>query len=161
MQRKGVSLYFVMVILFLLLGVALGISTVITSQITMIRLSGDSVIAEAAAEAGVEEGLYIFFRHGGDSSWVGGVSESYGSTNMSCASTCVVNTNDCMTDPYHYTGQQVIVSNNSKYRYRFYYRKGTDPSGKERLFEITAAGYYPADKAGKDVSLRVVSASWR
>lgn len=163
MTKKGVSLYFVMVVLFLLLGVALGISTVITSQITMIRSSGDSVIAEAAAEAGVEEGLYLFFTHGGDQSWVGDVSGAFSNT-IQRASTCGVWSGT--TDPYHYTGSQIIASNNSKYRFRFYYDKGSDSSGAGRSFEITAAGYYPAQRQGetvkgKDISLRVVSASWK
>lgn len=158
MTKKGVSLYFVMVVLFLLLGVALGISTVITSQITMIRSSGDSVIAEAAAEAGVEEGLYLFFTHGGDEGWVGDVSRAFSNT-IENASTCFINGSSI--DPYHYTGSQIITSNNSKYRFRFYYNKGSDPSGASRSFEVTAAGYYPANKQGKDISLRVVSASWK
>lgn len=166
MKRKGVSLYFVMVILFLLLGVALGISTVITSQIVMIRLSGDSVIAEAAAETGVEEGLYMFYRHGyGTDSWVDGLDEAstgesinkkpftlcgicaYGSAESDCGATGSY-------DPFFYTGEQVILGANSKYRYRFFYDKDT--------FSVTAAGFYPANKiGGKDISLRVVSGTWR
>lgn len=148
MNRRGVSLYFVMVILFLLLGVSLGISTVITSQIVMIRLTGDSVIAEAAAEAGVEEGLYVFYTHGMEENWVNGLSGSVGKSSFS---TCGTYTD--FEDPYLYTGNQIIPGVNSKYRYRFYYNK--------QLFVATAAGYYPNRDDGKDVSLRVVSGSWK
>lgn len=151
MFKKGVSLYFVMVILFLLLGVALGISTVITSQIVMIRSSGDSVIAEAAAESGTEEGLYVFFTHGFDDTWVLGLSGASNTSQKKNFSLCGMT--DDMSDNYRYTGAQQLSGSNSMYRYRFFYNKDS--------YTITSAGYYPANKQGKDISLRVVSASWK
>jgi len=144
-------LYFVVVILFLLLGVAMGISTVITSQIVMIRMTGDSVIAEAAAESGVEEGLYVFFTHGFDKAWVDGLSSAGNSSPKTPFSLCG---ETGTSDPYQYTGAQLLSGGNSMYRYRFYFDTN--------VYAVTAAGYYPANKpGGKDVSLRVVSASWK
>lgn len=57
-RQKGVSLYFSLIIMTVLLAIALGISTILTGQTIMIRSMGDSVIAFYAADTGVERILY-------------------------------------------------------------------------------------------------------
>jgi hypothetical protein len=103
--------------------------------------------------------LYFFYTHGLDDTWVSGLSSASAIatrqpfTTCGACSACEISENN-FKDPYHYTGIQVIPGSNSKYRYRFFYN--------ESDFVITAAGYYPADKAGgKDISLRVLSGSWK
>ena len=55
--QRGVSLYLALMILTILLGIALGISTVFLSQTKMMRDIGYSVIAFYAADAGIEKVL--------------------------------------------------------------------------------------------------------
>lgn len=55
---KGVSIYLTLMIMFILLAVGLGISTILVSQMKMIKGMGDSVIAFYAADTGIERILY-------------------------------------------------------------------------------------------------------
>lgn len=54
---RGVSLYIAVVIMAILLAIVLGISTILVSQIKIIRGMENSVIALYAAETGIEEVL--------------------------------------------------------------------------------------------------------
>ncbi|MDO8654853.1 MAG: hypothetical protein Q7R48_00245 [bacterium] len=58
-SQRGVSLYIAFMVLALLLSLALGISTILISQIKILRGVGYSVLAFAAAETGVERVLEI------------------------------------------------------------------------------------------------------
>lgn len=53
--QKGLSLYLVIIIMAILLGVVLGITAILASQLKMIRGMENSVIAFYAAETGIEE----------------------------------------------------------------------------------------------------------
>ena len=55
--EKGVSLYLALIIMSVLLAIALGISTIILSQMKMITGMGDSVVALYAADTGIEVAL--------------------------------------------------------------------------------------------------------
>jgi len=57
-SKKGVSIYLALMIMFILLAIGLGISTILVSQMKMIREMGYSVIAFYAADTGIEEELY-------------------------------------------------------------------------------------------------------
>ena len=56
--EKGVSIYLALMIMFISLAIGMGISTILISQIKMIRGMGDSVIAFYAADTGIEQVLY-------------------------------------------------------------------------------------------------------
>jgi len=58
MIERGVSLYLGLMIMTILLAIGLGISTIIVSQMRMIRGMGDSVVAFFAADTGIEKVLY-------------------------------------------------------------------------------------------------------
>jgi hypothetical protein len=58
MKEKGVSLYFALIIMFILISIGLGISLIIVSQMKMMREMGDSVVAFHAADTGIENALY-------------------------------------------------------------------------------------------------------
>jgi Tfp pilus assembly protein PilX len=57
-SQKGVAIYLALMVTIILLAIGLGISTIIVSQMVMIREMGDSVGAFYAAETGVERVLY-------------------------------------------------------------------------------------------------------
>ncbi len=57
-SQKGVSIYLAIIIMFILLSIALGVSVIIVSQMKMIRGMGNSVIAFYAADTGIERSLY-------------------------------------------------------------------------------------------------------
>jgi Tfp pilus assembly protein PilX len=59
-NQQGVSLYLSIVILFIFLGISLGLSVLLISRIKMIRSVGDSIVAFYAADAGVEQMLFMF-----------------------------------------------------------------------------------------------------
>lgn len=54
-SQRGVSALFALLIMTLILGISLGISTILLQQLKMIREIGNSVIAFYAAETGIEE----------------------------------------------------------------------------------------------------------
>ena len=56
--QKGVSLYLAIIILIILLAMALGLSTIVLSQIKIVKGLENSVVAIFAADTGVEEALY-------------------------------------------------------------------------------------------------------
>lgn len=60
--EKGVSIYLALMVMIVLLGIALGISTIIVSQMVMIRGMSDSVIALDAAETGMERALHALYK---------------------------------------------------------------------------------------------------
>ena len=57
-SQKGVSLYFSIVILSILLAIVLGLGTILIGQTRMIKGMGDSVAAFYGADTGVERILY-------------------------------------------------------------------------------------------------------
>ncbi len=57
-QEKGVSLYLVLMILSLLIGVGLGMSTILVNQFSALRSAGFSSLALAASDAGIEKIYY-------------------------------------------------------------------------------------------------------
>ena len=57
-RQKGVSLYLSILILAILLAISLGLSTILISQIKIIRSIEESVIAFYAADTGIERELY-------------------------------------------------------------------------------------------------------
>ena len=56
--EKGISLYLSLVIMAILLSLALGINSILLSQIKTMQEIGNSVSAFAAAETGIERELY-------------------------------------------------------------------------------------------------------
>jgi hypothetical protein len=70
--QKGVSLYLALIIMFILIAIALGVSLIIVSQMKMMKGMGDSVVAFYAADTGIEQTLYQV-RGGG---WSGDISGS-------------------------------------------------------------------------------------
>lgn len=58
-SQKGVSLYIAFMIMTTLLGIAIGTSALLFSQIGILRGMGHAVLAFYATEAGVERALYI------------------------------------------------------------------------------------------------------
>lgn len=57
-SQKGVSLYFSIIILSILLAIVLGLATILVGQTRMIKGMGDSVGAFYGADTGVERILY-------------------------------------------------------------------------------------------------------
>lgn len=57
-SEKGVSIYLALMILVVVLGIAFGVSTILLSQIKMVKAIGDSVAALYAADTGIEKILY-------------------------------------------------------------------------------------------------------
>jgi len=58
-KESGISLLLAILILALILGVALGLNTILLQQIRMTREMGNSVIAFYAADTGIEEALMV------------------------------------------------------------------------------------------------------
>ena len=58
-SQKGVSVYIAMLIMVVLLGIALNLSSTFLAQIEMLRGIGHSVLAFYAADAGIERVLFI------------------------------------------------------------------------------------------------------
>jgi len=58
-KERGVSLYIAFMIMTTLLGIALGTSTLLFSQLGVLKGIGHSVFAFYAAEAGLERALYL------------------------------------------------------------------------------------------------------
>ncbi len=57
-KNKGSSLYFAVAIITIILGVALGTSAILVTQIRIIREMGNSVLAIYAADTAIEKALY-------------------------------------------------------------------------------------------------------
>ena len=60
--ERGVSLYFALLIMTILLAIGFGLSTIIVSQMKMIKGMGDSVVALHAADTGIERALYALYK---------------------------------------------------------------------------------------------------
>ncbi|HEB13541.1 MAG TPA: hypothetical protein ENI13_01020 [candidate division CPR3 bacterium] len=58
-NQQGVAIYLTFWVMSLLLGVALGISSMLFTQIGLLRDIGESVLAFAATDAGIERVLYL------------------------------------------------------------------------------------------------------
>ena len=58
-NQQGVAIYLTFWIMSLLLGIALGISSMLFSQIGLLRDIGESALAFAATDAGIEYVLYL------------------------------------------------------------------------------------------------------
>jgi|TARA_Y100000310_G_C20660862_1_gene804693 hypothetical protein len=58
-NQRGISLYIALMVMTILLGIALGTSSILFSQIGVLRGIGYSVFAFYATDAGVERALYI------------------------------------------------------------------------------------------------------
>jgi len=58
-SKKGISLYFAVVITAILLAIVLGLTTILVGQMKMLKGMGDSVIAFFTADTGMEKILYI------------------------------------------------------------------------------------------------------
>ncbi|MDP3982143.1 MAG: hypothetical protein Q8P70_01175 [bacterium] len=58
-NQRGVAVYISVVVMTVLLGVSLGVSSIFYSQVSALQGLGDSVTAFYAAEAGIEQVLYI------------------------------------------------------------------------------------------------------
>ena len=56
-EKKGISLVFVILIVAIVLGISLGVSTILITQIEILRSIGHSVIAFYAADTGIEQVL--------------------------------------------------------------------------------------------------------
>lgn len=62
--QKGSSLFLTILIMSVLLGVSLGISTLLIKQIRMVKGVGDSVVAFYAADSGIEKAIYAYYKAG-------------------------------------------------------------------------------------------------
>ena len=62
-SQKGISLYLSVVILSIILAVVLGLTTILISQIKMIREIGHSVVALYAADTGIEQVLEVVIEY--------------------------------------------------------------------------------------------------
>ncbi len=58
-NQQGVAIYLTFWVMSLLLGVALGISSMLFTQIGLLRDIGESALALAATDAGIEHVLYL------------------------------------------------------------------------------------------------------
>ncbi len=65
-KKKGSSLYFALVIMTVVSGIAIGLSAVLINQIRIARGMGNSVVALYAADSGIEDALEIMRRLGED-----------------------------------------------------------------------------------------------
>ena len=59
MKNKGSAIYFSLVVLVIIQGIILGLSSILISQIRMVRGMEHSVVAFYAADSGIEEALNI------------------------------------------------------------------------------------------------------
>jgi len=101
-SEKGVSLYISFMIMIVLLSVALGMSTILVSEVQTIREMGKSVIAYYAAETGFERILYNIYQEGKleevEEDW----GEEYGYT----AEVSFCDPNTCVRSKGRYKGVQ-------------------------------------------------------
>lgn len=62
--ERGVSLYFAIIIMGILITISFGLSTIILSQIKVTREMGNSVVSIYAADTGIERALYALYKLG-------------------------------------------------------------------------------------------------
>jgi len=65
-NQRGVAIYLTFWIMSLLLGIALGISSILITQIGILRGIGESVVAFSATDAGIEHVLFLDTTECGD-----------------------------------------------------------------------------------------------
>lgn len=61
-RQRGISLYFAIVVLSILLGIGVGLNEIILPQMKMIRQVGNSIFALHAADTGIEKALYCLYQ---------------------------------------------------------------------------------------------------
>lgn len=64
MYQKGVSLYLAVMMMSILLAMALGMATILFSQLKTVRGMGDSVVAFYVADTGMERAMYVIKEEG-------------------------------------------------------------------------------------------------
>jgi len=74
--KSGVSLYLTIMILSLILSIAFSLNTLLLTQIRSLRNIGNSVIAFAATETGIERALYNIKVADGPGPWTGTLSNN-------------------------------------------------------------------------------------
>ncbi|MBU4350784.1 hypothetical protein L6250_00230 [Candidatus Parcubacteria bacterium] len=74
--KSGVSLYLTIMILSLVLGLAFSLNTLLLTQTKSLRNIGNSVIAFAATETGIERALYDIKTTAGTGPWTGTLSNN-------------------------------------------------------------------------------------
>lgn len=97
MTQKGVSLYYVVVITSLLLGITLGLSAILVGQIKALKEMGNSVLAFFGADTGMEYILYLDKK-----------CYELGCSNPPCRP-------DCQGLPVGYTASGVVSTNGADY----------------------------------------------
>lgn len=85
-REKGASLYLTYIIMVVLLAIGLGLSTIVFSQIRMLKGMGDSVIAIHAADTGVERILYAISINDFQPAYSGSVGDASYNAFLVCAS---------------------------------------------------------------------------
>lgn len=102
--QKGVSLYIVFLMLTLLLSIALSMSSLLLSEIKMMRQMGKSVIAYYAAETGIERELYK--NHEVGTNYSGSIDSASYSVSVVAQGTdgCSFNVNYCVKSVGYYKG---------------------------------------------------------
>lgn len=70
-SKPGVSLYLTIMVLSLILGLAFSLNTLLLIQTRSLRNIGNSVIAFAATETGIEKALYDIKTTGSAGPWIG------------------------------------------------------------------------------------------
>lgn len=61
-MKKGVTLYFAIVVMSVIFSIGIGLSLLIFTQIKITKEIGDSVVALYAADSGIEEALYKLYK---------------------------------------------------------------------------------------------------
>ena len=58
-KEKGIAMFITLIVTVILLGIALGLSSILIGNLAVLKSAGESVLAFAAAEAGIEQVLLI------------------------------------------------------------------------------------------------------
>lgn len=159
-QKRGVSLIIVFLIMSICVSVALGISTILISQIKITRSMGDSVRAIYLADSGIEKTLYYDKNPDIISNIPGGVTRGicYGaisscfllSTNSHCSPSAYcdsVNCNNCnisFTDGFlpgvlpqsNSYGMKIVISSVNSTSTDSYFQSTGNYNGTSRLIEL-------------------------
>lgn len=99
-NKKGVAIYFAILILSVIFGIGMGLSLIIFNQIKTVREVGNSVFAFLAADSGIEEAMYRLYKRGEISFTIEGSLDfaSYIVKSFPAAA----GSNDCSKPPYNY-----------------------------------------------------------
>lgn len=103
--QKGVSLLLALIILAIILAMVLGLSTILVSQIRIIRGMGYSVIAFYAADSGIEKTLYEIFENSTTTSYFTDTLDNTASyeTKIYCCSREILDV-ECEYDDFEFGG---------------------------------------------------------